>query len=942
MRPCYDEGVAKHEFAPFLETVKQTEIQGADPVLNFWRETLNVQSIDESATLLDPETIAQQRAFRAEYSSLVSKLDSISKSGSDQLDQLKSVHVHFQNSELDFQQTEQAREIVRRWRNSDALIALDLAVGNCSKALPPADADPVDDAFLQTRVQELTLLGATQEEQVAFFQNQLSLSKKRNLPQRMLETFRNLSPQVRREKTHQLRSELSALHAKLSQDVVALARRALADCQQDAEASWDGLDAQTKSQQIQIFSAAMNLLVESIQRQVVSVVPAEVSAEAHLSDSAQCRDEWKMNFINEITQEIATLENETHVAEEQVINELRTSVSEQSFISNETLTAIKQSGAILQDDLARELIATAATKIRHRFHLSQPEQLLRDIDVKLELLRKTDEGGKLADEISASKNMVVAELFSSQTLAWLRGYKDVWQQYFSGATDSQSIDFDTSNAQLAFAQSGCEIGFGSFNVVDCLKRTADSHNKIIGFLADWRAVRNQGEDEGAELFTALVSAPEQGVIVKPYGAVRIDTTPPVSSIRLICSDTRDYKLAVGDVGIKGHEEASETAQKSSSAGMSFQPEKAFAIAGIGMVRLPFTAHLEESNLQRMEIIRTHEDAHQAIGFRPYSETDPITSGIKRVNRKHINHVIDRALTAEGKKTGLTALRPELRDSLHDSLIHARDEVQAYLADGSDLPRIYNILSTNDLYDYVAPEKYRIEQMRAINAAPNKTDEERQVEIEEFKTEVLFARRMYQKILEQFLHTVQRLKMVIDTEFANHDDALQALVVLERNMLPEEQTLMARYLRMGSAQKEKMPQLHAHESQTDVSEMSVEQAKRFTASHPEAATSLITIARAFAEHTPAYYSERLPALHTIIDQLTQNSLDMISPELLYAAREYFIKATQMSDEIIWTEEERRQKEENDTWKSGYRDSGNVYEEYFAAMNTLDEFLQTTTV
>lgn len=951
--------MAKSEHPTSLETIKRPEAGDANPALSFWREVLNIQIIDESAHLLSTKEISQQQSFRADLLQLEADYAATTQSATQELSQLKEVQKDFQRNELTLQQSDRVREINRAWNNSTEFIQLDEAIGNCSLALNQIENSDEVEHGLQEQIQQLSLLDATQEEKIAFYSTQHVHRESMNPLGTLLQKITDQIPQVRQKRAAEqqgritaLHTQLNEIHQKLAQKVVQLAQEFLIRSQNELRAQWAGLDLQALSHQVTIDSAAMDQLFMSIKNRIASVVPSELLVGELAASSSECADQWRAQLNTEIDQAIVAKELEYTTAEKQIIAALKAVVADASFLSSESFTLIQESSTTLPSDFGKELITTAAQKTRHRCNLSQPEQLLRTVNARVDALRiiekrpgqeegapitLTDEEAAriaLANEIDASKNMIMAELFSTQTRAWLQGYKKVWEHFFSAKTASEPIAFDTTEAQLIFAQQGSEIGFGSFNVIDCLKRTAESHNRILAFMTEWRAQKTSTTDEGAELFSALVSLPDRNLYIEPYGSVKVDMTPPVTSVRLVFSDIRDYKLATNKLTIKDYLPEDAPIPKNSSGGTSFLNERTFVFEGIGEIKLPFTAHVEKPDVDWMEQVRIHEDAHQAMGYRPYTETGIVNSGERRTDNTHLENLLRRALLAEEKNGGIGTLRAGLRNSIHEALsLRARDEVQAYLSDGTELPEIFEILSDSELYDYVAPAQYRVAEIEAIEAKKNLSPEEIQLAIAQFKAEVVFARKMYVKTLQRFIHNVQRLKLALEEEFTDPTDASQALLLIEKNMLPEEQAFMARFLAINSENslaihnkrqtffKDESVSLSQQTTEAlNSREVQLQKYEKFVQTHRKAAEKIISIARTFSENIPSYYTERDTQINTLISALTQNDTTKITAESLQAAQDFFVNIISLNQELTWTANEEKQKNDYLSWKNDYGMSG----------------------
>lgn len=968
--------MAKTEHSTILETIKRPETGDTNPALNFWREVLDIQMVDESERLLSPEEILRQQEFRAKFTQLITGYVETAQSTTQELSQLKEIQNDFQRNELTFQQLNQVGEITRAWNNSTEFTKLDEAIGSCRLALNPTENNDIAESDLQEKVQQLSLLDATSEERATFYSKQLAQVKKKNPLGTLLRKISDQIPQVRQKRAAEqqgritaLHTQLNEIHQKLAQKVVQLAQEFLIRSQNELRTEWVGLDLQALSHRVAIDSAAMDQLTMSIKNRITSVVPPELIVGELAASLSGCADQWRAQLNTEIGQAIAAKEMRLTTAENQTTAALRSLVADTQFLSSESFAMIQESRNILPSGFGQELVTTAAQKTRHRCNLSQPEQLLQTVNAKIDALRvikekpgqekdapsiPTDEEAAriaLANEIDASKNMIMAELFSSQTRAWLQGYKKVWEHFFSAKTATEPIAFDTTQAQLIFAQQGSEIGFGSFNVIDCLKRTAESHNRILAFMTEWRAQKAPGSDEGAELFSALVSLHDRNIHIQPHGSVKVDMTPPVTSVRLVFSDVRDYKLAVKELSVKDCLPEDAPIPNNSSGGMSFLNERSFVFEGIGEIKLPFTAHLEKPDADWMEQVRIHEDAHQAMGYRPYNETDIVKSGERRTNNTHLDTLLRRALLAEEKNGGIGTLRAELRNSIHEALsLRARDEVQAYLSDGTELPEIFEILSDSELYDYVAPTQYRVAEIQAIEAKQNLSPEEKRVAIARFKAEAIFARKMYVKSLERFIRNVQRLRLALEEEFTDPTDAHQALLLIEKNMLPEEQAFMARFLAINSENssaiqvkrqaffKGESASLSQQATEAIHSrEVQLQKYDNFVQTHRRAAETIIAIAREFAGHIPSYYTERFPQLNTLISVLNQNDTTEITAESLLAAQDFFVNIVSISQELTWTANEEKQKNDYLSWKKNYGESG-ADNECRAAQIELNVFLE----
>lgn len=390
---------------------------------------------------------------------------------------------------------------------------------------------------------------------------------------------------------------------------------------------------------------------------------------------------------------------------------------------------------------------------------------------------------------------LVEELTETQTDAFLSGYDEVWKSFQT----VEQISLSNREIEQLFFKNGYEISSsGRVDFMQSLIRARDAHNEIVQMLSTRLDYEKKTPAQlGKELFKAYCKGRYLNLDDVPYGEVLLDLTLPITSIRFICKDIRDYKFASNEMDSATYKDKTKNKDtKSLSGGTSFIMDQAFLFPGGSLQHLPLTVINGTSTEDYQKKVVVHEDAHQAIISR---KTELLTE-VSAVNRRRKSLARDfnfdtPQLESYAESEIVTKWRDAIRSQLDPAVDTLRDEIQAYLTDGRSVEKTLSILTKSNpeaLYDYVCGTYFRIAGVEMINQEFASNDEKRLELIEVFKADVLKARKKYYDFLHSYMRRVAHLVEAFSNS-GGEDTAQQKVALLVRHATPEEFVDITKYL-----------------------------------------------------------------------------------------------------------------------------------------------------
>ncbi|MCB9813523.1 MAG: hypothetical protein H6772_03895 [Pseudomonadales bacterium] len=541
------------------------------------------------------------------------------------------------------------------------------------------------------------------------------------------------------------------------------------------------------------------------------------------------------------------------------------------------------------------------------FLISRPHELRRQLYnmyLNSELPRE-----KRKEFFKQAMNLM-KELVQTQTEAFFVAYDKVWTSFQLANLDE--IQITRRDIRQEFFRCGYEIASdGEIDFVDALIRARDNHNELINVLKEQLDIENSSEIQlGSLLFKAYARAKSLDPSNFPYGEVRLDTTPPVTSIRLICADERDYGFAADELSTKDYQNS--MVNKIISGGFTYSQKQKFSFEDGKSKNFPFTVIRGSNDEKYQKTTIWHEDAHQAIRLNTNEEESRISAEKRNTVSLSKEFIFDQLkLTSYNHSEAVSKWRDIIIPQLDKAVTMMRDEVQAYLTEGTDVSRIREYLSDSSedaSYDYVCDFNFRSSQIDQISKK-YEDPEERDALIKLFKKDVLKARAAYDEKKATYLNRVESvLSRFLQDD--NEDVAKRKLALLVRHTTPEEFMVITRYLRTNGKKNvetengdgETIDDFDKKKFTEKLNLFNDEQMDKLLVAVPNELKTVLSFMQKISAKAPGYIRETLGSIE-IMDEIVL-SRNVVRKIINYQ----FDLTNAIKTSLVWTKKDAEEKKE----------------------------------
>lgn len=555
-------------------------------------------------------------------------------------------------------------------------------------------------------------------------------------------------------------------------------------------------------------------------------------------------------------------------------------------------------------ELDANLVATVNEQLEHKkmtaFLIAHPDKLKKSL---YEMYQSLDLPHSEKRKFLKNAIILMEELIESQTDAFLKGYEEVWQLFESAGMNE--INLTEDDIRRIFFAAGYEMSSkGNIDFTTTLFRALTNHNTITSLFNRRPELVGKSANEQGKLFFKAFIGPSALFNTKyPYGEVKIDLSPPVTSIRLICEDVRDYTLLTDQISLQEYE--NNLVQQSASQGGTYRLSVPFKLSFKEMwMNLPLSAALGKRDIHSLKSTRLHEDAHQAA---LNSETAgrvnvsaELRSTSKLSQRAEFSSFIARD---DSEHNMINFWRNSLKEQLDESMYSMRDEVQAFLSSGEGIESIATYLRSNEPaagYDFVGDTKFRTKYVTRIQNASWLSNQQEVLNL--FKEDVKHARELYDVHREKYLKTVKTL-IDIFTNKSNYQTSKTRVALLVRHTLPEELIETAKYLARRTTPTEKVtkvseldfrPGFNIEYATNDILRLSDSDLQVLLTQHQHEMTQLLLTVWEILQKRPSYIA---------LSQLEQKFESPITIEytrLLFSS--FKILREQLKTELPWSKQD----------------------------------------
>jgi len=546
------------------------------------------------------------------------------------------------------------------------------------------------------------------------------------------------------------------------------------------------------------------------------------------------------------------------------------------------------------DSSLRTQAESAATNTEELFTLiSKPEELRKEL-YKLYLSFEDSAEGRsfLKQAVEILKDLV-----ASQTEAFFNGYDVLWEQFES--VGAHPIDLDRAAMQQLFFDNGYHLftaeqddAENTPDFILALERAKNTHNAITTLIEELGPEKSD-EELGVLFFKGYLKATysNHDQIPLPVGTVRFDTTTPVTSVRLVCEDSRDFNFLWG--------------RDTYSAGFS-AISKNFLLdsEGAAIVPLPVTVIRGSADVSEYEQIKTrvHEDAHQQSIVSSGESGDVLSAELREKKEvfKHFQFDAATQTIPDNQKNTVLTWRQGMKKNMKDAATQMRDEVQANITEGVKTINQINAnmsdTSTSSFYDYVCNTQYRIAYINKLSQSVQ-NPEERDALIAVFKADVLQARLAYTKVRLLYTQRVGKALAVFAARYPSVDDetAKKRLGLLMRNTSIDEFMIFTRYIK-EQAPKRDLELSFPHTFSKQITLLSDTELSTLIEEKPELLQHFMLVVQSFYEDLPNYLQQEFE--YPVFDA---------DSELTPLAVKEFLQRVVINSEAVrvvlaWTEQE----------------------------------------
>lgn len=525
------------------------------------------------------------------------------------------------------------------------------------------------------------------------------------------------------------------------------------------------------------------------------------------------------------------------------------------------------------------------------------------------------------------------ELIFTQTESFLAGYDEVYQK-FSEAGLSE-ITLSQLDIRKIFFKKGYEINSENrIDFSDALARAKNTHNRIVRLLSSSLDIKIKDSAAlGKELFQAYIRKLNLDTSKFPYGVVKLDITPPISSIRLIVEDQRDYKFISNELNSELYSKGVDNNYRASG-GSSYSSEQPFLLEDNTLVFLPLTTINGEQTTEGITRAQKHEDAHQIVIINQENGNTQLSAEHRVDNSVFKDFTFDNSvvLSEYEQSNYINDWRSNIKMGLVGSFVHVRDEVQAYLTGGDEFPAIKENLSKTTkeaFYDYVCDFHYRATTIEKIKINFQDEDVQKKL-IRIFKRDVMKAKDLFDSQRNKFIDRVESLH----TLFYQNDPiaAKNKTAILVRHTTPDELFSITRYLRRSEKYKDEKrlesagkttpkEQFSKQPTFDKILALTDKQFSQLLATAKPAIKIMIPFIEKIIAIAPKHFFDLIPELDTwpIATPMTESGIKNLLS--------IFLKVIKMAEsKVYWTEKE---KEERGAFIDKYLD-------YYQEMND-DQYL-----